>query len=499
MPTSSLWTGRWGLLVCAFLLLLAPMLIWALASPLGSVPDEPSHAIRAAAVVRGEPVSQQWAEHPSLATARVPRYVAELRDRTCFAFHPRVSAACAVFAVDNPNEMVLTGTSAANNGPLYYAIVGTPTLFLSGDVALYGMRFVNAILCAALLAATFMQTSQFTRSRWTMAAVTLAVTPMMLFLGGSINPNGVEAASAGLLFVTLLGILRSPNTGRILWERAITVVLAVVLLVSTRSISLLWLIAVIAAALIFADRSVFRVLVRRPAAWIALGGSAVAAFSALVWFAHPPSLVEVPLAGAGTKPGTAFVSMLARSFDFSSSYIGIFGWQDTPSPSFTILVIGSAVLLLVLAALIWGTGRARWVALGFGGLLLLVPPVTQAIVAPHLGYIWQGRYMLAIFLCLLICCGVAIDESFDGRALLGRSRVALNVGVTLVGLGQIASLETALRRYMVGDHGAIQRMILNPEWQPPFGLAALTFAMLVWAAVAGNAVVRRLARVQSIP
>ena len=150
MQTSSLWTGRWGVLASAFFLLLAPMLIWALASPLGSVPDEPSHAIRAAAVVRGEPVSQQWAEHPSLAIAEVPRYVAQLQDRTCFAFHPRLSAACVTLPAGDPNEIVLTGTSAGNNGPLFYAIVGLPTLFLSGDVALYAMRFVNAILTAAL-------------------------------------------------------------------------------------------------------------------------------------------------------------------------------------------------------------------------------------------------------------------------------------------------------------------------------------------------------------
>lgn len=474
------------------------MLIWGLASPLGSVPDEPSHAIRAAAVVRGEPVSQPWAEHPSLAFAAVPRYVAELRDRTCFAFHPQTSAACATFAADDPNEIVSTGTSAANNGPLFYAIVGTPTLFLTGDIALYGMRFVNAILCAGLLAAIFMQVSLFIISRWTTAAVALAVTPMMLFLGGSINPNGVEAASVGLLFVTLLGILRSPSTRRILWERSVTIVVAVVLLVSTRSISLLWLLAVIAAALVFSNRSVFRVLVRRPPAWIAFAVSAVASFGALVWFSNPPNLLEIPLAGAGTKPGTAFVSMLARSFDFSASYVGIFGWQDTPSPSFTILVIGSAVVILVLVAFIWGTGRARWVALGFGGLLLLVPPVTQAVVAPHLGYIWQGRYMLAIFVCFLISCGMAIDEAIIGRALLGRSRVALIVGVTLIGLGHFASLETTLRRYMVGDHGAIQSMILAPEWQPPLGLAVLTLAMIAWASIATSAVVGRLTDVQSI-
>ena len=45
---------RWRTFGVAFLAIFLPMLLWALASPLMSVPDEPSHAIRAAAVVRGE-------------------------------------------------------------------------------------------------------------------------------------------------------------------------------------------------------------------------------------------------------------------------------------------------------------------------------------------------------------------------------------------------------------------------------------------------------------
>src|SRR4051812_20391801 len=41
---------RWLTFLVAFVALLLPMVLWALASPIGSVPDEPSHAIRAAAV-----------------------------------------------------------------------------------------------------------------------------------------------------------------------------------------------------------------------------------------------------------------------------------------------------------------------------------------------------------------------------------------------------------------------------------------------------------------
>ena len=498
MRTSSQPASRWKIFGLAFATMLAPMLLWALASPLGSIPDEPSHAIRAAAVVRGQFITEAWAKDPSMARSDVPRYVAEMKNFTCYAFRPTVTPACERPATGDQNAIVTTGNTATNNSPFYYAIVGLPTLLLDGTVALYAMRFVNAVLCAAALSAMFMQLTMLARSRWTVAGAVIAVTPMVLFLSGSINPNAIEAASAGALFATLAGLVRAPSIARVLWERALIVVLSVLFLVNTRSISLLWLLLVFAAALALADRGVLRSLLRKPAAWIALGGSAVISIAALLWFAHPPALVQIPLAGAGTSAVAAFTSMLVRTFDFADAYVGMFGWEDTPSPAFSLIVWSAAIVALIVVAFVWGSGRARWVVAGFGLTMVIVPPITQAIIAPHIGYIWQGRYMLAMLLCLLVACGMAIDNSFEERPLLGRGRVALITGISLLAVGQVLSFVWTLRRYVVGITGSVDSMVTHPAWQPPLGWILLGVLLALWAILA-SAVVFRSANGGSTP
>lgn len=97
--------GRWRRFAVAFALLLVPMLLWALASPLGSVPDEPSHAIRAAAVVRGQIVTPPWAENSSLARSIVPRYVAHMIQLTCYAGRPEITPVCEFPLVGDPDSL----------------------------------------------------------------------------------------------------------------------------------------------------------------------------------------------------------------------------------------------------------------------------------------------------------------------------------------------------------------------------------------------------------
>lgn len=472
--------GRWRRFGVAFGLLLVPMLLWALASPLGSVPDEPSHAIRAAAVVRGQIVTPPWNENPALARSIVPRYVANMHELTCYAGKPTVTPACEVPLTGDIATLVTTGNSAANNSPVFYAIVGVPTLFLAGDAALYGMRFVNAILCAAALAAMFMQLTLLSRSRWAIAGGVIAATPMVFFLSGSINPNAIEVAGAGALFVTLVGIVRSPSCVRILWERIAISVISVGLLVNSRSISLLWIILIIGAVLALANGERLRALLSGAGAWVLLISSAALVVAALTWYANPPHYGGGPVVGDATSSLAAFISMAVRTFEFASGYVGHFGWLDTPSPALSVILWSFFIVGMVAGALIWGSGRARWVAAGFGAAMLAVPPVVQALLAPDLGYIWQGRYMLAVLICLLVACGMALDNTFEEHQMAPRSRTAVATVLSLFALGQVLSFVWTLRRYTVGSHGSIVAMIANPTWQPPGGWITLTTILAGW-------------------
>lgn len=471
--------GRWRVFLFAFVSILVPMLLWALASPLGSVPDEPSHAIRAAAVVRGEIVTAPLSADPVQAEADVPKYVAQLHAWTCSARKPLVTPACNEPVTGDPNAIVETGGSAGTNSPVFYAIVGTPTLFMEGTPALYAMRFVGALLCATAFGFMIMQLRTIARSQWAITGAIGATTPMVLYLGGSVNPNGIEAISAAALFVTLMAFVRDPFASRsVRWERAIGIVGLVVLLLSAKIFALLWLLLAVVAALVFLRRSDVGPLIRARSTWMLLSGSAVAAALSLAWFLHPPVYGVGNITPISVLDG--FTSMVVRTFEFANGYVGIFGWLDTPSPRFSDIVWSTFAVVLITAGLIWGGGRARWVAFGFSAALLAVPPLVQAVLAPQVGFIWQGRYMLAVFIALLITCGMALDGTLAPNALSTRARMATVVGLGLLVAGHVATFVWVLRRYVVGLDGSIRTMLFNPTWQPPLGWATLSVLLLVW-------------------
>jgi len=486
--------GRWKFFSWTFAALLVPMLLWSLASPLGSIPDEPSHAIRAAAVVRGEIITGAWVGDPSTARADVPAYVAGLTGLTCFAGHPNVTPSCAHAQTTDPDSIVTIGTSSGNNGPLYYAIIGLPTLFLDGDVSLYAMRFVNALLCAAALAVMIMQLKTLPRSRWAIAGSVIAITPMVLFLSGSVNPNAIELASAGALLGTLIAFIRAPGRHLVQAERVVLAVAALGLLVNTRSIALLWVLLIVAGALAFATRKSLHRLARRPSTWSLVALSAAVCVGAIVWYANPTPFAPNASTTQPTGFGSAIVSMAIRTFDFAGGYVGIFGWLDTPSPAFTLIVWSAVVVAMILAAFIWGSGRARLAAAGFGAAMVLVPPVTQAILAPQFGYIWQSRYMLAILLCFLVACGLALDSSFAEAILPAKFRTLAAATIVLLALGQVMSFVWTLRRYIVGLNGALSDMLLRPSWQPPLGWLTLSALMAGWAIAASVLLYRAVVR-----
>jgi hypothetical protein len=390
---------------------------------------------------------------------------------------------------------VTTGNSAGANSPLYYAIVGLPSLFLSGDVAVYSMRAVSGLLCAAALALMVMQLTMLARFRWAIIGVTVALTPMVFFLAGSINPNALEAASAGALFATLVAAFRAPSTTQELWERVVIAAFAVAVLANTRSIGLLWVLIALGAAFGLANFPTVRKILRTPAAWALIAVTGITSLVAVLWYANPPDTAPQEFNGTGTGALAAFVAMLVRTFDFASGLTGNFGWVDTAAPPFSAMVCSASVLAILVAAFVWGSGRTRWVVVGLAAALVLIPAVTQAVLAPQFGFIWQGRYMLAVFVCLIVACGIALDDA-DVPLIAGSSRAAVAILVGLLAVGQVWSFAWTLRRYVTGSDGAIGDLFDNPSWQPPLGWITLTALMAIAAAFAASAAYRLVFRTE---
>lgn len=453
--------------------------VWVFATPLGGAPDEPAHIIRAAAASTGQVITPAWSGNVAYGAVEVPESIASLPARTCFAFDPSVTPAC--FSGDaGGQELVETGTSAALNSPLYYWLVGWPVHLLSGDALVYAMRLASAALCALVYgaAAAFLPLPRG-RVPWALLGAATAVTPMTAFLAGSVNPNAIEAVSAVTLLVSARSVLRGEVIGRghAAWVGASASV-ALVLLINSRSIGFLW--ALVIAVLVVSDagrsRSIEAAkspLVRRTA----LVALAPVVASAL-WLAALPDYdqsgtptIEISAAGAAARA-------LLGSAELAGESIGLFGWMDTPAPAASVFGHCLAVALLLAMAVVGAHRRAAILPVALVIAAVVIPPVVQFVIADELGYIWQGRYTLALVLCAIVGLGMAA-ESAPQPVAPRRARMLAAVLIGALVVSHVASGLVVLRRYVTGTGAPWSDLIMSPIWQPPLGWPVLLGALLV--------------------
>lgn len=452
--------------------------IWAFASPLMSVPDEPDHAIKAAAVVRGELTGTSGGKQGDLTTVTVPRYIATLGEQTCYTFKPAETPACAPQLDSGARDLVRAPTSAGNYNPMYYALVGLPSRVMGGAPAVYLMRILNALLGSAFLAVAIGAAATMRRRFWPLVSCLVSITPMVLFLNGSINPNALEVVTTAALFMNLCVVFenyRHLNTVRI---NVVLVGVSGAVLANTRALSLLWLaFAVLAAVLVFGIKPLVRVL--RDGLGIAMTGLlAIGCAASLGWLVVANSFNSLKGVPSTVTPDQAFVTMLDRTFDYSSGYIGIMGWLDTPAPAAVYVFWHFAFAALVLGGLTARPIRGR---LGLWILILsiiILPPILQAQVIQEIGYIWQGRYLLALVVLLMLACGVAMRFRLSPRTPWSHS-AARWLLVAAVGV-HLYVFMYALRRYTVGLQETTNwTEMFDTLWQPPLTWQGLTIAYLM--------------------
>ena len=465
--------------VSIFLIIGTLTTLWSLASPLMSVPDEPAHAIKAAAVARGQMQAQTTGIQGDPAVVSVPAYFAELGNHTCTAFKPDVTAACAP-RIDPANTAPVTAeTTAGNYNPFYYLIVGLPSRLLAGAPALYAMRIVSGLMSAAFITMAFAAAARLRGSEWPVIASAVALTPMVLFLSGSINPSSLEIVTTAAFFLSLCVVFENYKSLSSVRAPMIAVGLSGAALANTRALALIWLAAAfIAALIIFGWRPLIAVVRNKlglaMTLVVTLGCSA-----GLVWLVLADSLKSLGGTPSTITPDQAFAHMLDRTFYYVEGYIGIVGWLDTPAPAGVQIFWHFTLAAALISGLCCRPLRGRWAILLLLTAVLVLPPILQSQVVQELGYIWQGRYLLALVVLLVTVCGVTRrSESFQ------QSATAKSLGRLIIGSAVAAHLYMfvyALRRFTVGLvplHTNWSEMA-EPLWQPPLTWPWLSALYLV--------------------
>jgi hypothetical protein len=443
---------------------------WAMASPISSIPDEPAHIIKAAAVVRGELVGAQTGEGGPLLAVRVPRFIEHTDQITCFVRDVENTPKCSPAIPGDATEIVSGLTSAGLYNPVYYAAVGWPSRLTSGFKAVYGMRLVSALLTSIFLALAFSALSRVPRNKWAIMTLAAAVTPMTLFLNGSVNPNSLEYGTTAAIAANLLLLLKGSLRGRALVVPVVATTVAAALLANTKALSLLWLLAVVVAVLILGTAAEIKALLRRPAVWAGAAVIGASCAYALWWVASNNSLASKPFDGAGLGFDAGVEIMIDKTFLFMQGYIGQFGWLELDAPTGVMAVWTAVFFSAALAGIIYGRGRYRTATIFVSAALLVLPVLLQAVIITDQGMVWQGRYILAIFVPCLMIAGIALDNT-NPLPWPAPAVPALNAIIVLLAVSHVVTFAWVLRRYVTGLAMDIRwdEMISNPQWHPPLG------------------------------
>ncbi|MEO7014919.1 MAG: DUF2142 domain-containing protein [Leifsonia sp.] len=475
----------------AFLAMLSSL--WALASPLFSIPDENAHAAKAIAQVRGQVIGAVEPGAKYLVVELPPGYHYN-HSAMCFLFVPQHSAHCAVHFGDGTGSATFDTWVGAYN-PIYYYLVGWPSLLTDhGEAGVYGMRIASALLCSALLAFAFQAALSSRRARWLPLGLMAVAGPMVLYLSGSVNPNGLEIAAAAALWAGLLRLLEphDPRVGDVGLSRGTLwtiVTVSAILLANARSVGPLWVVIVVAACLAVNGWVATKAFFTRPRTYVFVGIIVVGMLFSGIWTlatngaGGQAGANDAPLVGASVASG--ITGMLRRTPGYVQQGLGVFGWLDTPLPwMFYALVVVAIGVLVILA--VSGAGRRATVVVvcALAGAVL-VPAVVQGITISRTGLIWQGRYGLFLYIAVPLLAAWMLSRPAASRLDF------LSVRVSWIGLGLCAlfgplAFFTVLRRYTTGFGHGIGAMF-SPEWQPPLGWLPLlviyslvTFGFAVW-------------------
>lgn len=461
--------------------------VWALSTPLMAVPDEYAHAIRAASIAQGELLGRGELRDPNGFGERrttvvvVPSPYGELETLpACHQFLPEAPASCAP-QLGTDTGLVEATTAAGSYPPTYYVLVGWPSRFLSPTASLYAMRLITAVLCGVMLGWALGAVAAIGRNGFAVIGIGLAATPMVFFMAGSINPNGLEIAAALGLWALLLELVvrREPvTTGQ--WMRLVT---TATLLTVARPLGPLFTVGIAVAIVVFvADRDALRRVVTDRRAWGAAAFLGAVGILSVLWTVKTQaydSLSAAPHAPID-GPADAFRTSLGQTEYRVRQMIGYFGWLDAPPPFLLEWLWLAGVAVVATLALVVGSMRQRLGVLALLVATIAFPVLSEVQTAEKLGFIWQGRYTLPVGVGVPIVAAWVVGARLRSATTL---RIVASVLAIGVAVGNLAGWATMMTRYHSGSSAPLTSFLhWTNTWNAPLGnivAAALISAALL--------------------
>lgn len=504
------------------------VLVWIFAMPPSAGPDEPSHRIRGAALIRGQ-LDGQLLPAATLPVFELPAEVG-FPDPGCYAFQPLVSASCLNgLAVPEGNALLI---STSVEYPIWGHLPSGVGSLVPGAANSWAARVADAIIPVLLLGAALIVACR--RSALAAGATLLATTPLAWFIFAVVNPSGPVIAGGIGLWTALVALSErslatagdTVRTQSVRGHRLVPWLAAMswAAMVLPRRDGLVYACLILAAAVVIVDLDT-RSLVRglgRPA----LAVAALATLITLAWASRSSAVGAMALFAAPLAPLTALVARRVGTSDFMArrsrrvigwcgvavaavvgpvvvmsqrangfdrptlrqavvgtglnlnEAIGVLGWDDTMIPTSAMHVWVVALGILGGVALVLGNYRVLAGAAAIVGVAI-VTSWTLTLVQNWIGSYWQGRYYLPFLVGVPILLGAVRPDAATAR------RVGLVVGAMSLFVVNL-SLAEAIRRFAVGTSGSL----VPTDWDtydtpvPPIALLAVhlvaSIGLILW-------------------
>jgi hypothetical protein len=477
-------------------LALIALMAWALASPIGSSPDDDFH------------LSSIWCASASMSTAdcqpgvsadtrKVPKLVAKA---ACYAHDPTVSGACQnnISTSSKPDELTTRVNAGHSYPPVYYAVAHA---LVSSNIVLsaFLIRLMNVLLFVVLTTLLFLLLPR--RRRPTLVWAWLITTvPLGLFLIASDNPSAWAIIGVGSSWLALLGYFETSGRRKILLGAlfAITSLMAA----GSRADSAGYTIVGIAVVLFIAfvpSRRYFLsailpvVLALCSAAFFLTSRQSLSGVSGFTGSAAISTGASTALVSGPVNPIALFFSNLVQA---PSLMAGIFGegwglgWLDTSVPAVASL---GPIAVFVALIFVW-LGRLslrKGVAVGIVGIVVWLLPVYVLTAGKDpVGQQVQPRYLLPL---VILFAGLVLLR-VRGRAPIRLGRVQWIAIAATLSVAQCLALYFTMRRFVNGNAPGGFNLDSPGGWWwsglavPPmlvFAIGSLAYAALVVILIRG--------------
>lgn len=465
--------------------LLAFLGAWAVASPVGSSPDDDYHlgSIWCAQGARGS-ACLTAPDNPD--AFLVP---SALVSSQCYAFKAEESAACQSDFTTGSGPYVesVRGNFGVHEGDYPALFYATMSIFVGDDIArsVIVMRLFNVGLLVAMLAGVYAASAARAR-RAVVATVAVTIIPLGAFIVASVNPSSWSTISAMTLFLSAYGYLTAPRRRRALVLAGLATV-ALVLGIGSRGDASLYAVIAVGAAVVL---------------WMPLGiptrGTLLRLILPVVWI----SVGAFGFLGAGQAASAAgqdagrgpmvFVVGFWNVFDNWTGALGArgLGWLDTMMPGIVWVFVPAAVFAVMFVGLAHvGVRRGSMVALV--ALSAAVIPAYIQFVAVQVPGSVQPRYIYPLLIVMVAVGTLAVER----RPFL-LTQAQRWIVVAAIGIAGGVALYTNLRRYVTGVD--VISLSLSPSewwwdgaWLSPDVVVALGSVGLVVALALGTRVLVR--------